>query len=113
MEQFLSRYSNPASRKSTASRMAAMLRHIGTTDLSSVTEERLHDWITSGDAANNTVRQRLSTARTFFKWCVRKGLIESSPAEHLDHLTHQYADVDPHQYSDEQSDGHPDHYAQQ
>lgn len=33
--------------------------------------------------ANNTVFQRVSNVRTFFKWCLRNGFIDANPAEHL------------------------------
>jgi integrase len=49
----------------------------------------VHAWVTS-PGANNTVRQRYSTARTFLRWCHRHGLIPTDPTVELDYLTKQY-----------------------
>jgi integrase len=40
-------------------------------------------WCTSGNPANNTVYQRTSQAWTFLRWCIREGVIDKNPAEHL------------------------------
>jgi integrase len=40
--------------------------------------------------ANNTVRQRLSTARAFYAWAVRRGYAEQNPADELDQLRKQF-----------------------
>ncbi len=49
----------------------------------------MHAWVTS-PGANNTVRQRYSTARTFLRWCHRHGLIPTDPTVELDYITKQY-----------------------
>ncbi len=38
---------------------------------------------TSGRPANNTVYQRATTVRTFFRWCEREGLMAANPAAYL------------------------------
>jgi integrase/recombinase XerC len=54
-----------------------------------LTEADLIGWCTA-TGANNTVRQRMSTARTFLGWCLRRGLIDSDPSTELDRLKKQY-----------------------
>lgn len=50
-----------------------------------ITEVDLHEWCTGygSPLANNTIRQRISEARTFFAWCLRHGHIEADPAADL------------------------------
>ncbi len=54
-----------------------------------MTEADLIGWCTA-TGANNTVRQRMSTARTFLGWCLRRGLIDTDPSTELDRLKKQY-----------------------
>jgi integrase len=46
-------------------------------------------WVTQ-TGANNTVRRRLSVARTFWRWALREGFTANDPTVHLDYLTKQY-----------------------
>lgn len=43
--------------------------------------------------ATTPVRQRMSTARTFLGWCLRRGLIDTDPSTELDPLKKQYPKV--------------------
>lgn len=90
LERFLGRYSNRHSRTGVGCRLRGLFAYLGADHPAAVTENGLQEWITSGCPANNTVRNRLSTARTFYKWCVRTGLTENNPAAALDHLTKSY-----------------------
>jgi len=89
VEQFLLRYANPTTRQETDYRLQQMVRHCGRHSLGEITENDVQTWITS-PGANNTVRQRLSTARTFFGWCSRKGLLSEDPTADLQRLTKQF-----------------------
>lgn len=60
-----------------------MQRFTGASRLTDLTEAALITWCTHGNPANNTVYSRSSTARIFFKWCLREGLIDSDPAAQL------------------------------
>jgi integrase len=50
---------------------------------SQLTEADLMAWCAHGSPANNTVYQRVSKASTFLRWCLREGVIDQNPAEHL------------------------------
>ncbi|HET9691117.1 MAG TPA: tyrosine-type recombinase/integrase [Acidimicrobiales bacterium] len=54
-----------------------------------MSEGDLVEWITAVPA-NNSVRGRLSTARTFIRWCLRTGLVVVDPTVELDGLTKQF-----------------------
>ncbi len=57
-----------------------------------ITEADLVAWCTA-TGANNTVRTRLSTVRTFFGWCVRHDIVSTDPTLDLDRLRKQYPKV--------------------
>jgi len=92
LAEYHARYSNPISRENIVSALRRMLRFIGKPSLAAITETDIHAWITEPAAhlANNTVRTRLSTARTFFRWLEHNGYIDKNPCLDLDRLTKQY-----------------------
>ena len=51
-----------------------MFRTTGKRCPTQITEADLDAWCTA-TGANNTVRNRLSTVRRFFGWCLRKGIV--------------------------------------
>ncbi len=67
-----------------------MIRHVGKHDFAAFTEGDLVAWIANGDPANNTARQRISMARTFFAWCVREGICGVDPADDLRRMQKSY-----------------------
>lgn len=54
-----------------------------------MSEGDLVEWATAVPA-NNSVRVRISMARTFYRWCPRMGVIDADPTVELDGLTKQY-----------------------
>jgi len=90
LAEYLERFSGVNGQLSDKSRLNDMFGHTRSSHPSQITTRALLGWITRDDPANNTVRARLSTSRTFLRWCVQCGIIETSPADHLPNLTKQY-----------------------
>jgi len=67
-----------------------MIRYVGKHDFSAFTEADLVAWIASGNPANNTARQRISMARTFFARCMAEGICAHNPAADLRRLQRSY-----------------------
>ena len=67
-----------------------MFAYTLTSHPSQLTPTNLTIWFTHGNAANNTVRARLATARTFLKWCYQTGHIDHSPVDLLPNITKQF-----------------------
>ncbi|MHB1925389.1 MAG: tyrosine-type recombinase/integrase, partial [Acidimicrobiales bacterium] len=63
--------------------LSQLFRHSGRRHPDELTEADLSAWITNAQPANNTIRQRLSTARTFLRWAVRNGHATTNPADSL------------------------------
>jgi hypothetical protein len=89
LAEYLRRYANPVTREQNRQRLDDLFRSSRRTDPATVTEGDLVEWITAVPA-NNSVRGRLSTARTFFRWCLRAGVVTRDPMIDLDGLTKQY-----------------------
>lgn len=56
------------------------------TDLSKVDRLRMRDWVRSlheRDLSKRTIGRKLASARSFYKWMIRRKLIDSNPALHL------------------------------
>lgn len=66
-----------------------MFAHTRATHPAQITTRQLNAWIISAKA-NNSVRSNLSTSRTFLRWCVQRGFIDSNPADLLPNITRQY-----------------------
>jgi integrase len=88
MAEYLERFS-PSGQGVIRSRLDSMFAHTRTTHPGQITTRQLNVWIVSA-RANNTVRSRLSTSRTFLRWCLLRGFIESNPADLLPEITRQY-----------------------
>lgn len=55
-------------------------------DLGEISPERIDEWIVTMRRANlsrDTIRSRVRDAKHFFRWCVSRGYLERSPAEHM------------------------------
>ncbi|MGH9114740.1 MAG: site-specific integrase [Acidimicrobiales bacterium] len=70
MAELLRRYPTPRTREQYRQRLQDLLRSRGRSSPAAVTEGDLVEWVTAV-TANNSVRVRISTARTFFRWCLR------------------------------------------
>ena len=92
IDEYLCRYSNPRTEQWVRLRLTDMVRTTGVRHLDGYNEKILHAYITAAKA-NNSVRGRLTVCRTFFKWCLRKGLIAEDPTTELDRLTKQYPKI--------------------
>jgi integrase/recombinase XerC len=89
LAEYLRRYANARTRAQNRQYLQDLFRSCGRVHPSLVTEGDLVEWITAA-RANNSVRSRLSTARTFFRWCLRVGVVTSDPTVDLETLTKQY-----------------------
>lgn len=89
LAEFLRRYPNPRTREQNHQRLQGLFRSCGRSHPSLVSEGDVVEWVTAVPA-NNSVRMRISTARTFFRWCLRIGVISADPTVELDGLTKQY-----------------------
>jgi site-specific recombinase XerC len=83
LDQFTRRYSNPNTAAEYRRRLTHLFRWTGRRHPSQLTDADLLEWCTSGNPANNTVYQHTSQVSTFLRWCVREGVIDRNPAEHL------------------------------
>ena len=90
LAEYLERFSSRNGQLSVKSRLDDMFATTRSSHPSQITTRTLLAWITQGDPANNTVRARLSTSRTFLRWCVQSGITDASPADGLPDLTKQY-----------------------
>src|SRR5205807_1175867 len=74
---FLTRYPNPATASQYRSKLADLFATSGARHPADLTEADLIRWCTGNGAklANNTIRQRISSVRTYFGWCRRAGHI--------------------------------------
>jgi len=88
-DQYLIRYSNSLTRRQNRKWLEHLFRNTGKRHPEEITTEELFMWTTSA-TANNSVRNRLSTVRSFYRWCVRTGVVVSDPTTELDSLTKQY-----------------------
>ncbi len=89
LDQFIGRYANAKTGTDILGRLQNLFQATGRGSVHTVGERDLHDWITAAKA-NNSVRLRLSTARTFFGWCHRHGYIDTDPTVELGYITKQY-----------------------
>jgi integrase len=89
LAEYVRRYANPVTREQNRQRLDDLFRACGRTRPAEVTEGDLVEWITAVPA-NNSVRGRLSAARTFFRWCMRAGVVARDPTLDLEGLTKQY-----------------------
>ena len=76
---------NPGTRAQKRSKLLDLFRQAGVLHPAQITEADLHAWVTGNGKplANNTVRQRISEARTFLSWCHKHGLIDVDPSADL------------------------------
>jgi integrase len=84
LDTFCARYPNTTTRNEYAWHLSNLFRTVGRQHPSYVTDEDLTYWCSGGGrVANNTIRQRVSMARVFFRWCARNGHIDptNNPAE--------------------------------
>lgn len=80
---FVNRYTTPKSRADLTNTLQQLFRYSGRQRPADLTEDDLLNWARHGNPANNTVYSRQSRARTFTKWCLRKGYVQTDVAEHL------------------------------
>jgi site-specific recombinase XerD len=96
LDAYLARYTTPHSRHQNAAYLNHLFRHTGRRHPAEVTEADLFGWVRARadgrdrPLANNSVRQRLSCVRSFFRWCQRKGLVSTDPTLELDVLRRSY-----------------------
>ncbi len=83
LDEFTGRYPNPETVESARSKLEQLFRYSGRQRPGQLTERDVVTWATSGNPANNTVYCRLSTTRTFLKWCLREGYVDTNVTEHL------------------------------
>jgi hypothetical protein len=83
IDRFAGRYPNARTAESYRRTLRQLFRQAGRQHPAELTEADLIAFCTSGNPANNTVYQRRSWVRTFLRWCVREGIIDSTPADHL------------------------------
>jgi integrase len=89
LAEYLERYTSYGGQSSTFYRLRDLFAHTGAAHPRDITTRRLLAYITDAKA-NNTVRARLSTARSFLRWCVQTGLIDSNPADLLPNITKSF-----------------------
>ncbi len=82
LNDFLARYANPRTRYQNARRLNHLFRDTGKRHPAEISTADLFRW-TSAPSANNSVRQWISTARTFFAWCHRTSVIDADPTVEL------------------------------
>jgi len=75
--------------------VAQFLRYCGTADPSQITETMCAEWVTSPRSdgeppANNTVRNRISVVREFFRYCARRGISVCDPSYDFEKLRKSY-----------------------
>jgi integrase len=91
LADFLTQYTNPITKTQNAQRLNHLFRTTGKRHPGTVTEAELFTWCTGdGKLANNTVRQRLSTVRTFYRWCQESDVVEKDPTTRLLALRRSY-----------------------
>lgn len=90
MGEYLERYQGRNGQLAVKSRLNDLFRSTGATHPDQITTRSLLAWITQDGNANNTVRARLSTSRTFLRWCYQAGHIDHNPADLLPKITHMY-----------------------
>lgn len=91
LESFLTQYTNPITYNQLGQRLNSLFRTTGKRHPADVTEADLFTWCTGdGKLANNTVRQRLSTVRTFYRWCHEQDIVEKDPTPRLLGLRRSY-----------------------
>jgi integrase len=83
IESWTSRYSNPDTRSAYTRYLTHMFRDTGTSHPRQVTESALIRWCRGSGLANNTVLQRVTVMRGFFRWCLKTGLVDQDPAADL------------------------------
>ncbi len=79
----MNRYTAPKTRTDLTNTIHQLFRFTGHHHPSELTEDDLLNWARHGNPANNTVYSRQSRARTFTKWCLRKGYVTTDVGEHL------------------------------
>ncbi len=91
LADYLTQYTNPITHAQNAQRLNHLFRTTGKRHPDAVTEAELFTWCTGdGKLANNTVRQRLSTVRTFYRWCHELDIVEKDPTTRLLGLRRSY-----------------------
>lgn len=92
IDEFAHRYPSPAGRRNRVRLLTSLFAQLGTDDPARVTPAALTAWITDA-RANNTVRQRLSVCRVFWRWLVANGHATLNPVDDLSHLTRAYPTI--------------------
>jgi integrase len=72
--EYSRRYTNPATADKVRRYLGTLFEHAGKDDPTQLTENDIMSWVSKPPASNNYIRQRLSTARTFLRWCARQGM---------------------------------------
>ncbi|MGD0286662.1 MAG: tyrosine-type recombinase/integrase [Acidimicrobiales bacterium] len=83
VDEFVNRYTAPKTRVDLTNTLHQLFRYTGRKHPCELTENDLLDWARHNNPANNTVYSRQSRARTFTKWCLRKGYVITDVGEHL------------------------------
>jgi integrase len=85
ISDYTRRYANPRTAYRVAWYLHDMFDHARKHSPAEISENDVIAWVVHPPAANNHVRQRLSVARTFLRWCARQGTpvpdIEESAAQ--------------------------------
>lgn len=88
ISEFAGRYANPGSSVKAVKTIHRLFLHAGKRHPDQLTEADIVGFCTAGQAANNTVYQRLSWAGTFLTWCYGNGYAATNPAAAIRDRSH-------------------------
>lgn len=91
-DRFASRYPSQDAGMNRARMLAHLFDHAGVDDPRHLTSSHAAAWITAA-RANNSVRQRLSLVRVFYRWAIANGHADRNPADDLTHVTKSYPTI--------------------
>lgn len=75
---------SPYTRRTVSSILGRFTRDVGgSMSMSAVTKTQVNRWWGSLEVGPSTVRNHLSTVRTYLRWCVDQGILASDPSRHL------------------------------
>jgi len=74
LSDYTRRYANPETAYRVQWYLQSLFDHARKHHPAELDENDVIAWVVSQPAANNHIRQRLSTARTFLRWCARLGI---------------------------------------
>jgi integrase len=81
LDEFTDRYPNRNTARKVRRILEQLFRHSGRQRPAELTENDITSWATHGNPANNSVYSRVSTARTFLKWCQRNDYVSRNVTE--------------------------------